>query len=349
MAGPQLRAALCAVALVASGLAAAPAAADVPDRRTAAAAGLMTFYRADTGLFAGAHWWASANALTAVIDSGGPRHRHAIATTYDRNVSAHLGQFRNEYVDDTGWWGLAWIAAYDVTGDRRYLDTARIDAEYMHSFWDATCGGGVWWRVERTYKNAITNALYVQLNAALHNRIPGDTAFLARARAGWAWFSASGMINGAGLVNDGLDTATCRNNGHDVWTYNQGVPLSALVELHRATGDATLLDRARALATASTSDRGLNPGGILREPCERYGCDATPESFKGAYVRGLGDLDAVLDDHPYRDYLRRQADSAHTRTRTERDTYGLHWAGPLTAPTAATQQSATDLMNAAGA
>ncbi len=344
-----MRIALCAAALLAATTLApgAPAAGQEPaaDRRTAAATGLMLFYRHDTGLFAGTGWWNSANALTALIESDVPAYRHVIANTHDRNAGAYLGQFRNEFVDDTGWWGLAWVAAYDVTGDRRYLDTARADAEYMHTFWDDVCGGGVWWRVERTYKNAITNALYVQLNAALHNRLPSDTTYLARARAGWAWFAGSGMINAANLVNDGLDTATCRNNGHQVWTYNQGVVLSALVELHRATGSG--LDQARALADASTADPTLNPGGVPREPCADPGCVSSTESFKGAYVRGLGDLDAALPDHPYRAHLRRLADTAYVHDRTAFDTYGVWWAGPLTTPTAATQQSAVDLINAA--
>jgi predicted alpha-1,6-mannanase (GH76 family) len=305
----------------------------------------MQYYRNDTGLWAGTGWWNSANALTAVVGSGMPAYRYVIANTYDRNVGAGLGQFRNEFVDDTGWWALAWVAAYDVTGDHRYLDTARAGADYMHSFWDTVCGGGVWWRTGRTYKNAITNALYVQLNAALHNRTPADTAYLGRARAGWAWYAGSGMVNAAHLVNDGLDTATCRNNGHRTWTYNQGVVLSALVELHRATGDPALLTTAATLANASTTDPGLNPGGVLREPCEPE-CDRSSESFKGAYVRGLARLDAALPDHPYRAYLRRQADSAYRGTRTALDTYGLRWAGPRTPPTASTQQSAADLMNA---
>ena len=39
----------------------------------------------------------------------------------------------------------------------------------------------MWWDRERTYKNAVTNGLYVRLTASLHNRIPGDTAWLAKA------------------------------------------------------------------------------------------------------------------------------------------------------------------------
>ncbi len=319
------------------------------ERRTAAATALMMSYDRGSKLFGGNGWWTSANALTAVIDgirvTGMASYQYTIAATYDKNIGAQEGNFTNDYLDDTGWWGLAWVDAYDLTGDARYLATARTDADHMFAYWDGTCGGGVWWSEARSYKNAITNELFLQLNAALHNRIGGDTTYLDRARNEWSWFEASGMINGDHMINDGL-TAGCANNGQQTWTYNQGVVLGGLSELNRATGDAGLLTTARTLADASTTR--LQSGGVLREPGEGDGCTGDGPSFKGAYVRGLGRLNGALAGHPYSATLGGWANIAYAHDRNPLDQYGPHWAGGSGTSDYGCQQSVLDLLDAAG-
>lgn len=319
------------------------------DRRTAAATALMMSYDRATKLFGGNGWWTSANALTAVIDNarvtGMGSYQYTIADTYSKNLGAQGGNFTNEYLDDTGWWGLAGVDAYDLTGDSRYLSTARADADHMFANWNSTCGGGVRWSTNGNYKNAITNELFLQLTAALHNRIPGDTTYLTRAKNEWNWFKGSGMINGDRMINDGLSDS-CANNGQPTWTYNQGVVLGGLTELNKATGEASLLDTARSLAGASTVK--LQSGGVLREPGEGDGCTGDGPSFKGAYVRGLGKLSTQLSDHPYAGTLSAWADSAYTHDRNALGQYGPHWAGGNGTSDYGCQQSALDLLNAAG-
>ncbi len=318
------------------------------DRRTAAATALMMTWDRGNGLFEGYGWWTGANAFTALIDSirvsGMQSYRYAIAQTYDRQVNQRLGHFRTEYLDDTGWWGLAWVRAYDLTGDARYLTTARVDADHMHAYWDSRCGGGTYWRNDRTVKNAITNSLYIQLNAELAQRIPGDTAYRARAQAGWAWFQSVGLVNGQNLVNDGVNLSTCRNNGDVTWTYNQGTLINALVQLNRLTGDANALAQARRTADAMVNSSYLAPNGILREVNE-VGCSGDGASFKGPAVRGLGVLNAVTGG-AYTAHLRRWADSAYANNRNALDQYGSHWAGPFVPSNHQCQGSVLDLLNA---
>jgi predicted alpha-1,6-mannanase (GH76 family) len=327
----------------------------------AAVDALMAFYDRDTGLWEPARpWWQSGNALQALLDHiaryDSREYLWALDNTVDIQRAAYMfGEFRADSTDDTAWWALAMVRAYDLIGDSRYLDIAETGAAYVGSFWDGTCGGGVWWDVpQKTYKNAISNELYIKLLASLHNRIGADTEHLARALEAWRWFRDSGMINNENLVNDGLAIRSgwCENNGGETWTYNQGVILGALTELSIATGDRSLLDAAQRIATAAITSSRLSPSGILTEPCEDPangygGANDDAPSFKGIFVRNLGELDRALPDRPFRSYLRHQARSAHAFGRNRLDQYGLHWAGPFDRADAARQASAVDLLTAA--
>ena len=91
------------------------------------------------------------------------------------------------------------------------------------------CGGGIWWKKPKQYKNAIANELFLAVAAKLASLTPDAqkrATYLDWAQREWKWFAASGMINADNLVNDGLD-ASCKNNKRTTWTYNQGVILGA--------------------------------------------------------------------------------------------------------------------------
>ncbi|MBB5866821.1 hypothetical protein F4553_000200 [Allocatelliglobosispora scoriae] len=333
------------------------------DRAAAAADALMWSYAADTAWWPSS-WWNSAVALATVTDwmkqTGRRDHLWIVARTFEvnrvafpagvRSSDAIEGHFISRAIDDVAWWGLTWVRAYDLTGDTAYLNEAVIIANYVAGFWDpGSCGGGVWWNRERTYKNAVTNGLYIRLTAALHNRIGGDTAWLAKANTAWNWFAASGMINAAGLVNDGL-TQGCANNGQPVWTYNQGLAIGAAVELWRATGNAALLTTARRLADAGTTSADLVRGGVLTERCDLPGqtCDDNAKQFKGVMLRYLSELNEVTSG-AYLPFIRTQANTIWSASRDSLNQLGQHWSGE--APNVRdwrTQASALSALLAAG-
>jgi predicted alpha-1,6-mannanase (GH76 family) len=219
----------------------------------------------------------------------------------------------------------------------------------MAGGWSDSCSGGIWWSKKKSYKNAIANELFLSVAAHLANRAGSArqrAEYLAWANREWQWFAHAGMINDRHLINDGLDKQ-CRNNGATTWTYNQGVILGGLAELHRATGDASLLAAAQSIASAVLSDTTLlNKDGILHEPCEpKCGGDGT--QFKGIFVRNLGELDEAAPNAAYERFLRANADSIWAGAHGPDYHFGLSWAAPSADANASTQSSAADALVAA--
>ena len=314
--------------------------------------GLMRFVRPGR-LWETTGWWQAANALTAVIrytrHTGDAAHTGVIETTFRAAGQLHA-DFVNWFFDDSAWWALAWIAAYDLTGEDRYLAAARTIFAHNLDGWDDTCGGGVWWNKERTYKNAITNELFVTMAAQLHQRTPGDRDYLGWAMRAWDWLYGSGMIGPDGLVNDGL-TAACANNGGTTWTYNQGVILGGLAALYQMTDDQSYLRQGEVIADAVLS-RLTNPSGILTESCEAAGsagCDTNQTQFKGIFVRYLHEFCAHSGRPAYRAFLVANAGSVWDNARNAADQFGLHWAGPFDKADASRQSSAVEVLTAAAA
>ncbi|MFJ4603743.1 glycoside hydrolase family 76 protein [Streptomyces griseoluteus] len=313
-----------------------------PTRARGAADALMASYQTNEGWWRSS-WWNSAVALTSVVDFARATGTHdydwAVARTFEQNKGVFPaggrssdpveGHFISRAVDDAAWWGVAWVAAYDLTHERRYLDEAVTITDYVRGFWDTnTCGGGVWWNRERTYKNAVTSGLYLWLTSALHQRLSGDTVWGARAVTAGDWYLGSGLINSSGLVNDGL-TSGCANNGQTVWSYNQGLAIGGFTELWRSTGSSRYLDAAKRLADAALSSTALTRDGVLTESCDVGGasCDDNQKQFKGVFVRHLADLASAAGSPAYRAYLVRQADSVWAKDRDPLNRLGQRWAG----------------------
>ncbi|MEU9451968.1 glycoside hydrolase family 76 protein [Streptomyces sp. NPDC048277] len=313
-----------------------------PTRARAAADALMASYDPYEGWWHSS-WWNSAAALTAVIDFAERTGRHdydwVIARTFEQNRGVFAagarssdpveGDFISRAVDDAAWWAVAWVAAYDHTHEQRYLDEAVTITDYVQQFWDTgTCGGGVWWDRERTYKNAVTNGLYLWLTTSLHQRIAGDTVWGARATTAADWYLSSGLIDSAGLVNDGL-TSGCANNGQTVWSYNQGLAIGAFTQLWRSTGETRYLDTARRLADAALAAPALTRDGVLTESCDTgtSTCDDNQKQFKGIFVRHLADLADATGSTVYRAYVQKQADSIWTADRDSLNRLGERWSG----------------------
>lgn len=242
------------------------------------------------------------------------------------------------------WFGSRWTPAF--------AHRARVFWELAAKGWDTTlCGGGMIWNPRLTpYKNAITNQLFISASIGMYLHFPGDAntspfhaaqtqhtpppwpprdpIFALAAQRAHLWLSTSNMTNAQGLYADGFHISPtpddsnktntrCDARDEMVYTYNQGVLLSGLAGLYRATGrgahlreghvlvervvEATGWDLARDGPADWDGDthravggkdkeklppwRGLGRAGVLEEACDVLGrCSQDAQTFKGIWM-----------------------------------------------------------------
>ncbi|CAF0961146.1 unnamed protein product [Adineta steineri] len=306
------------------------------------------YYHNLTGLMLNEEKWQSGNTLESlanlisIIDSP---LKYIFNHTFIRTDKSTGG---NCY-DDHQWWLLAWIQIYQVDPNMKYLHRAKdiYDTITKEAWSTNQCSGGLRWCPTRTYKNAITNELFLSSSMRLHpyTSILGKSSnyYLDWAIKEWNWFENSGMINNYYLINDGLTSQDksslknfissndnkCINNNGTTWTYNQGVILSGLALLYNATNNITLLNIAQNIADA-TIERLIYSNGILKEECEPNNCDNDQKLFKGIFIRHLGYLIPFIKDSSYKNkfisFIQNNTISILTKNRCEIDgLFGLLW------------------------
>lgn len=318
---------------------------------------LQQWYDSSNGLYGtcASCWWESANAITTIthlmiLD---PETQPYVQPVFENTYAVSANQQGNENwvgynYDDDGWWALAWIEVFDATGDTKYLTTAENIFDTIQQTWGTNCyNGGVYWNQARNYVNAITNELFMSVAAHLSNRPTsrGAAYYSNWAQVTWSWFQQTGMINGQGLINDGLDS-NCQNNNGAVFTYNQGVVLGALAELYTQTGNTAFLGSAEQLAAASINAL-TNSDQILTEPCSSS-CDSDQTQFKGIYIRNLILLNSVDGRDIYNEVITASANSIWANDQDSNGVLGVVWEGPFVSNSAgfSTQSSAMDALNA---
>lgn len=282
------------------------------------------------------------------VSSFAPTAISIISNTYAKSPNLQTAkEWHNDYYDDMGWWALAWIAAYDLTADVKYLNTAKDLFKDMTGGWNTSCNGGLWWSKQREYISAISNELFLSVGAHLANRV--DEAerdeYISWAQREWDWFWNSGVINAmSGLINDGIDEKSCKNNGQTTYTYNQGVVLAGLSELARAKGDVVFIHHANHIAHAVLSR--LTDDGILTEPVDGP-LDTQSALFKGPFVRGLSTLNQNKQRKEYTDFLKMNADAAWRQPKVDGGVIVDRWQGGSSNANAGSHAAGIDVLLAA--
>lgn len=228
---------------------------------------------------------------------------------------------------------------------------ARVFYELAAHGWDDyLCDGGMTWNPSLTpYKNAITNELFIAASISMYLYFPGDNnsapflasgpgadyckahspIYLENAIKSYKWLRESGMRSEEGLYQDGFHirgwrrypngtinpgTGRCDELNTMVYTYNQGVLLTANRGLWLATGASSYLQDGHELisdvirATGwqdSDHDQsknqewyGLGRGGVLEEFCDHtLRCSQDGQTFKGIFFTHLSEFCRPLRPH----------------------------------------------------
>jgi predicted alpha-1,6-mannanase (GH76 family) len=316
---------------------------------------LLTMQKHSTHLWKRAGWWNSANIFEALLDYhrlSGTDFSAEIRTIYRRNLHGIYPHFNTRFAfDDNEWWALAWLKAYEMTGERKYLKVSEdIFQDMVHRSWDTICGGGVEWQNMHHYKNSITNELFITLAARLALTATDSTDkqyYLAWALKDWQWFRHSRMFTDSLWVSDGLnkDCSCVLSAGLDL-TYTNGVILGGMKYLYDLTGDRSYLDLAQRMAHFSMKKYSNNLG-VLTEYGDPHGGNKDILQFKGIYIRNLALLNTDLHDDSIRSFILYNADHGWQHCRSSDGYCDYNWNGPFYEWTGSAQGSFMDLMNAA--
>lgn len=315
-----------------------------------AIARMQTFYNGPRPGQWSEGWWNGANAYALLADlrsrdnsdfikkiTDGPNGVFARTVTQS-NKSKYNGMAYDDWYDDMLWWCVGLIKAYDVTGNKLFLTTARATWKRVQvEARGATCGGlyNAMKGIKGRGQSAIATLLYVEVTALFAKRYPQERSmFLNLAKGQWKWVMNNiyqyDYIRGDGLVKG--PGGQCIHNGA-ILSYLEGTAINAAVALNDVTGDYSYIDIANTIATKSLQDVGLNRSGILHDNCDvNMACNQDEAQFKGVFMRGLRNLYAV-QPHAVGGqipaFLRKNADSIWANTRNKNNLLGQNWAGPF--------------------
>ncbi len=325
---------------------------------------LQKWYNNKTGLYETTSWWNAANAITVLCDysriTGDMKYMPVVDNTFetckqfevqmpDTSENWICTNFINDYYDDEGWWLLAWIEAYDITGDEKYLQMSQTIFDDLILGWDSICGGGIYWKKPNIGKAAVQNELFMLSALRLYQRSPGKIteglSYLQWADKCWEWFQQTEMISANYLIENGLDE-NCEPSSGRYYTYNQGMILSAMVEFSKIKNDNSYLELAKKIA-ASTMTHLVYESGVLKDPTEPHP-NGDAVQFKGIFIRHLSYLYKHSKSPDIEQFIHHQVEALWNRARNPKTgEIGAIWDGPFDQADAARQTSAIDALNAA--
>jgi len=298
-----------------------------------------------TGIWETAGWWNSANLLTAVIRysevTGSKQFYPLIDDVFTKAKQYRIGldsignpvyctNFINDFYDDEAWWALAWIEAFKITDEQKYLQMAEIIFDDLTNGWSNECGGGIYWKKNpHHYKNSIANNLF-SLTAIRLYKTTGKPVYLDWFEKNVDWYLQTGMINmDIYQIEDGT-TQDCEPNRNQHYNYNQGVAIAVLAEMFLHTNDDQYIELAEKIAQSTITTQLVTENGILKEMNPDIDKSNDGVQFKGVFIRHLAFLYEVTENHVYKDFIIKNSESIIKNNYDPvSGSFSYYWYGPF--------------------
>ncbi|KAJ3320193.1 hydrolase 76 protein [Boothiomyces sp. JEL0866] len=213
-------------------------------------------------------------------------------TSDENEGSVWLGRWN----DDILWWAMGSLTGTEMYGNVKmpggvtFLNLTTTTFNQVYSFWDSSCSGGIMWARDKSsskygYKSTITNAQEMMFGARLYS-ITKDMKYLNISKQLLAWLKIR-LIQADYTIYDGINKNLNCGMVPKQHSYLNGMVISGLVHLARATGDQNYMSEAEAVYKKAISYFSRN--GVIADECEPN-CETGHVSFKGVFIRGIGEL-----------------------------------------------------------
>jgi hypothetical protein len=225
--------------------------------------------------------------------------------------------------DDIGWFTMALIRGYQMTGTTNFLTQARygFDMAWARG-WDTQYnGGGIWEQQpektpagEKISKEALSNNS-LGIVACLIYQSNHDQWYLDRATQIYSWMRSKLYNASNGQVYTGID----RNNVIDYGTavYNQGAFVDYANLLYQITGNVTYYNDAKQAVDYVKNN--MTTGGVISNNASYL------NTWADEFARGLGHF--VRDNHQWDTYYPWMAQNAGAIWNNRRPDLNITWNG----------------------
>src|SRR5690606_18370935 len=243
-----------------------------------------------------------------------PDYLTLIHDTYTGFNNKYTNMLNNKFNDDLGWWALACMRAYELTGEVEYLNRGSFLFTEVYSEWDTSYyGGGIWWRNDAhnpavstdAQKNMATNAPMVITAVKLYEAY-NDPYYLNIATQIYNWIKAT-LYTPTKLNDNIIGTGSGTVRDWD-FTYNYGTFLGAATSLYTVTNNASYLADANFAANYVISK-------MTSATTLMYEGENDAAGFKMIFARQLNRLRVEAGQSQYLTFLQQNATQAWNHRR----------------------------------